>query len=311
MLLEGTLTPAKAPWTAKATVARRHLGPPGYGNLRGGGGGPGAEPASYPAYLLGHGWLAPAGAREGWLQHSPLVLDVLSEDKFSLFLLMVLGPPAVNCAWLSMQPSFTYWFGQSSFILTAAALLCVATGQAALLRGSLQRRLVCIASVFVPAACLLLTATFTRGAVGSLAGRLSSLDCYNFPAKMHVEEAWRAAAELKRQCVAARAAETPEATEAEVELMIPVKQCPGYEEGLARWESEWTYLEALEGTERCAGWCEPASRPLWRVFLNENPKDRCSLVAADIFGGQVLRVCSQVQLYCVVVLVGGFIFSLA
>lgn len=242
---------------------------------------------------------------------SPLINSVMSEDKLSLFLLVILGPPAVSCSWLSMQPTFTYWFGQSSVILTAAALLCVATGQAALIRGSLPRRLVLIVSVFVPVACLLLTATFTGGAVGGMAFRLQSLDCRNYAAKWHVEEAWRAAAQLKEACLANRTAATSEARQEEVELTMPVQECPGYEEGFAQWGYEWEYLKALEETERCAGWCEYSSKPLWRVFLNENPKDRCALAAADVLGGQVRRICSQVQLYCIIVLVSAFFFSMA
>jgi len=262
MLPEGTLSPAKSPWVSSSSSSssayiRRKLGPAGYGNLRGGG----LESDDYephlhphPAYLLGHGWLSEPCFGEGQgLLFSPLINSVMSEDKLSLFLLVILGPPAVSCSWLSMQPTFTYWFGQSSVILTAAALLCVATGQAALIRGSLPRRLVLIVSVFVPVACLLLTATFTGGAVGGMAFRLQSLDCRNYAAKWHVEEAWRAAAQLKEACLANRTAATSEARQEEVELTMPVQECPGYEEGFAQWGYEWEYLKALEETERCAG----------------------------------------------------------
>merc|ERR1719221_524405 len=66
------------------------------------------------------------------------------------------------------------------------------------------------------------------------------------------------------------------------------------------------YLQSLEESHHCAGWCEPAPEPLWLPQQSAGTKDSCSVAAGEILHGQVLRVAGQVEVYCLVVLVGGF-----
>lgn len=228
-----------------------------------------------------------------------LLAQVFCEDRVLLILMLLLGPPVVGCTLLSINTSALYWIGDVGFSASGGALLWATVGQVIMHRRLLSRRTACVMAVVIPTAGLLAAAHVHRTSAAYFASRLHNKECgTSFPAKHQLQLAWLAAEKIHDQCVSARADLSGILTDKQVELVMPVSHCPGYEEGLAEWGSEWAYLEALEGSHHCAGWCEFSPRPLWRVFMVRKPHDRCSLAASGVLDGLVYRTASQVEIYC-------------
>lgn len=242
----------------------------------------------------------------------PLIAKVFSEDRILLMLMLLLGPPVVACALLSLNTSALYWIGDVGLTSAAGALLWATVGQVVMHRRLLTRRTSCVLAVVVPTAGLLWAAHTHRTYAVYFSSRLHNKECgTSFHAKNHLQKAWLAADKIHAQCVSTRAnVSEGVVADSQVEAVQPVSHCPGYEEGLETWGSEWAYLEALEGSHHCAGWCEFSEKPLWRVFGNPNPQDRCSLAASGVLSGLVYRTAKQVELYCVVLLFGFILISL-
>lgn len=233
----------------------------------------------------------------------PLLDRVLSKDRFLLLLMLMLSPPVVACALLSLNTSALYWIGDAGLSAAVGALLWATVGQVIMQRGLASPRSASVFAVIFPTAGLLAAAHVHRTSATYFASRLHNRDCgTSFHEKHHLQRAWLAAEEIREKCVADRAVVTGEPTIGQVDQVMPVSHCPGYEEGLAEWGGEWAYLEALEGSHHCAGWCEYSERPLWRVFMDRMPHDRCSLAASGVLSGAVYRTASQVEIYCLSVL---------
>lgn len=242
-------------------------------------------------------------------QGQPLLAQVINEDRVLLILMLLLGPPVVACALLSLNTSALYWIGDVGFSASAGALLWATVGQVVMHRRILSRRTACVVAVVIPASGLLAAAHMHRTSAAYYSSRLQNKECgTSFHAKHHLQTAWLAAETIHKQCVAARAdVSTGALSPQQVETVMPVSNCPGYEAGLDTWGSEWAYLEALEGSHHCAGWCTFSQKPLWKVFGDKLPHDRCSLAASGVLGGNVYRTSIQVEIYCTAVL---FLFIL-
>mmetsp|Transcript_112628 Transcript_112628/g.342813 ORF Transcript_112628/g.342813 Transcript_112628/m.342813 type:complete len:303 (-) Transcript_112628:47-955(-) len=220
----------------------------------------------------------------------------LFQDKIVFILMLVLGLPAISCAAIASHPSVLYWVGRSGLVVPTAAMLWVLLSHEFLARKVVKRRLAVILVLVIPTASMMLAAHGHKVTAVGLRAKLETEDCLAFHGKARLERAWQEARQILDACVE-RQANLTGAPGAEVERVTSLRLCPGYAKGQARWAREWGYLEALEATQRCAGWCS-AERPLWRTFLGEAPHDRCSLVAAEMLGGEVHRTARQVVVYC-------------
>merc|ERR1711908_38807 len=77
-----------------------------------------------------------------------------------------------------------------------------------------------------------------------------------------------------------------------------IDKCEGYQEQLRR-NPGWNYLEHLETTSSCGGWCEP-STSLW-AYPGE-VQDPCSTSAAEDLQSEVTYPSMQVAIYDIFVL---------
>lgn len=233
----------------------------------------------------------------------PLLEKIFSKDRFLLMLMVVLSPPVVACTMLSFNTSALYWIGDIGFSAAGGAILWASVGQVVIYRGLASLRTATVLAVLLPTGGLMMAAHLYRTAAVNLSSRLHSLDCgRQFFEKHNLQVAWLAAEKILEDCVSARADVSGMSTYEQVQAVMPVTHCPGYEEGLAKWEGEWAYLEALEETHHCAGWCEFSEKPLWGVFGNKKPHDRCTLAASAVMSDLVYRSAFQVEIYCMAVI---------
>jgi len=248
---------------------------------------------------------------EPLLSLEPLAAEKYAfQDKLTFGLLLVLGPPGVSCACISFYPSVLYWIGSAGLVVPAATVLWILAGHNLLLRGLLRRRTAVILVFVLPTFALMAVAHAHKVAALSVHTELDAQDCVSFPGKRRLDLAWQAAREILDRCIDAES-DSAQAPREEVRQVTSVTRCPGYAEGSLRWGREWRYLEALESEHRCAGWCK-LETPVWQMFPDTDPPhDKCSLVAANMMGGEVYRTSRQVVYYCVLVMVTlGILFSM-
>lgn len=229
-------------------------------------------------------------------------------DKLIFVILLTLGPPAILLTCLSFQPAVILWIGRSGRAVAFFALLFALVGHDLLARGILRRRFAIIVLLVLPAATLGIAAHIHKVRAIDVRSRLEAHDCTTFPGKVRLEEAWQAANTLFDECIA-RQANLTGAPVVELHEVTRLKNCLGYESKMVDWGVEWDYLEYLETSQRCAGWCE-LGRPLWGPFLTSQPHDRCSLAAAQSMTTMVHRAALQAAVYCMAILVlFGTVFS--
>jgi len=229
-------------------------------------------------------------------------------DKLIFVLLLALGPPSILLTWLSFQPAVILWIGRSGRAVAFFALLLAIVGHDLLARGIVQRRFAVIVLLVLPAATLGVAAHVHKVRAIDVRSRLEAQDCTSFPGKVRLEQAWQEANLLFDSCIA-RQANLTGAPIKELHEVTRLRNCLGYETGMVTWGVEWDYLENLETSQRCAGWCE-LRHPLWGPFLSYQPHDRCSMAAAQMMTTQVQRTALQASIYCMAILVFvGTVFS--
>jgi len=229
-------------------------------------------------------------------------------DKLVFVILLALGAPAILLTWLSFQTGVILWIGRFGRVVSFFALMFAIVGHDLLARGIMRRRFAVIVLLVLPAATMGIAAHIHKVRALDVRSRLEAHDCTTFPGKVHLEAAWQAANNLYDGCMA-RQANLTGAPINELKEVTRLKNCVDYETGMVEWGTEWDYLEHLETTQRCAGWCT-LQRPLWHPFVTSEPHDRCSLAAAQMMTTKVQRTALQVASYCMAILVlFGTVFS--
>jgi len=248
------------------------------------------------------------------LASSPTDMTDTFHDKLMFVLLLSFGMPAISTAVLAYQSSMIFWVGRFGRILVPMCVIWVLVGFCFSKKDARNRQSSAILLIVLPTCALMIYAQITKLASMDASTQLKTSDCRSFTRKLEVEAAWQAAFDIRAACVADQVNQTG-SSETEVSLMLNIKGCRGYKEGLAQWQTEWDYLEGLEKEEYCAGWCSPA-HPLWvspdnHAHIRPQVRDRCSLAAAYNMDTQVRRTTRQIVSYSLLlmillgVLVGG------
>mmetsp|Transcript_27671 Transcript_27671/g.54301 ORF Transcript_27671/g.54301 Transcript_27671/m.54301 type:complete len:256 (-) Transcript_27671:51-818(-) len=250
-----------------------------------------------------------------WIEENPEAVPLAVKrhkdpfhDKLIFVLLLALGPPAILLTWLSFQPAVILWIGRAGRAVSFFALLLAVVGHDLLARGILRRRFAIIVLLVLPAATLGIAAHVHKVRAIDVRSKLEPHDCSTFPGKVRLEKAWEEANVLFDNCIAHQANLTSAPID-ELYQVTRLRNCVGYKLGMVKWGVEWNYLEYLETSQRCAGWCV-LRRPLWGPFLSFQPHDRCCLAAAQMMTTMVQRTALQAATYCMAILVlVGTVFS--
>lgn len=195
----------------------------------------------------------------------------------TLAIFAVMGPTFIDAYILAQDSSAEYWVGR---IAWAIIFLIPAIVMLAHLVQSWARRplfLALVASVAVPPLLSFIVGYVYMIPLSHAVVRLRSSDCTTFKSKFHIESAYREAASFYNDCLTAVAKNSSKTVE-EVEKELVISQCPKYDPEASGYQEEWRYLEALETSENCAGWCATGQKALWTH--GQTARDSCSLAAA-------------------------------
>jgi len=121
-------------------------------------------------------------------------------------------------------------------------------------------------------------------------------DCLSFPAKHATEMQFQNAKLYYANCVNEISNQTGVSIPAAVSL-YRITDCMNYNYQVKH-NPDWPYLQRLEETFRCGGWCSPG-QPLWTFQFT---KDSCSRAVADTLRYKVKWSMLQVVVYSLVTL---------
>jgi len=225
-------------------------------------------------------------------------------DKLVFVLLLMFGMPVVSTYWLSFQPNVVYWVGRQGRFVVFICATWLLVGYGLLKRSLANRRAFAILLIAFPACALMINGAFIKLTALNASTQLQSEDCTSFQGKFRMEAAWQAAHDILESCTAEQAQITG-APINEVAALMKLEDCSDYVRSLPQWRNEWLYLQTLERTDHCSGWCRQ-HEPLWMPGRKVSPyvtRDRCSLTAAVDLDTQVRRTSMQIIVYCVVFMI--------
>jgi len=203
----------------------------------------------------------------------------------TIALFAVFASAIVNGVRLAREPNAKYWVGEAGYAVLVIPLLVMLSH----LVQSYCRRplyLAIVASCAVPPLLTLVLGYMYFDPVNAAVARLLSTDCTTFPEKFQIEQAYKAASTFYDDCLAAEAKNKTLTVEA-VRQDTVISQCPGYNPVASGFPREWSYLQALEETEHCSGWCFDGEGALWTH--NPTSWDSCSSSAGMTMKNMVSR----------------------
>lgn len=117
---------------------------------------------------------------------------------------------------------------------------------------------------------------------------------YQLLQKLQVDYAYRSAAQIFDTCVQRVALSTNSTAEATA-LLLDVTDCSEFKTApsdvIKEYKDEWAYLQKLEETEGCSGWCTPGEPTIWT--RQHYVLDLCSKAAGNVISGKVMRSAMQ------------------
>lgn len=213
-------------------------------------------------------------------QYRELFPSILTIALFTIF-----GSSIINGVRLAQEPNAKYWVGECGYaVLAFPPLLIIAH-----IVQSYHRRPLYLAIVFscaIPPLMSVIIGFMYMDPVDAAASRLLSTDCTTFANKFLIQQAYLSANTFYDDCLAKQAKNTSTTVEVVKKNMV-ITQCPGYNPEAAGYPREWSYLQELEQTENCAGWCFDGEGALW----THNPSywNSCSAAAGMTLKNMVAR----------------------
>merc|ERR1719436_954865 len=158
---------------------------------------------------------------------------------------------------LQSKLTVKYWFGNTwictVLIVIAWFLIC----QFLLMTKLMSRIMVPIYMVSIPTAVMTVICQVQTWHMEGAGSVLESADCTSFPVKVHLESSWQRAHDLLQECSQRLANITgadPSET-AKLQGHLYNYDCPDYSAALETYRKDWEYLQHLETTYLCGGWC--------------------------------------------------------
>lgn len=141
-------------------------------------------------------------------------------------------------------------------------------------------------STVFPAVVLAISGYFVTMPLKHIGDDLRSPDCTSNSRKFEVETAYRKALEIFDSCVT-RVAVATKASVKETAPLLDLTDCAEYKSAgeFSKYGREWVYLEALEKSQFCSGWCTPGSPALWT--RNHDTLDLCASVSGIVLQEKV------------------------
>lgn len=218
---------------------------------------------------------------KGWFSyHRDLYPSLLT-----LVLFMLYGSSIINGIHLASNVNSWYWVGSKGYAVCAIPVLVVVSH---VVQAWFRRPMyfAVLASCIIPPLLSAFIGYQYMNPMANVVGRLQSTDCVTFRSKLLVEQAYKEALTVYTKCVNDKAKNTSKKVEV-VKKETVITQCPDYNPQDSGYAKEWEYLQGLEKTQACSGWCFDGEAALW----THNPLDwdSCSLAAAQNIHEEVVR----------------------
>lgn len=199
---------------------------------------------------------------------------------FTLAVLVAIAAPTIMCLHLGAQQSVKYWVGSLHYLAWFAPLFVLMCHMLHLFYGRPRYILMCL-TLFVPSTMLCMIGNSLPIPV---ALQLLSPDCTTFADKYHIQEAYIAARSIYNECIQDVIASSNQ-TMMQAQMSHTLEDCPNYKPAESNFFLEWQYLELLEKTQDCRGWCYEEDASLWVV--NTRPRDTCSKEVGMVTQGTI------------------------
>lgn len=213
-------------------------------------------------------------------------------DLFIFVCLLIFVFPFVKSCSLVVDVSVRFWVGEMFWVVTVLPLLLLLVGHAIHHKRKAPSKTAVVASLLGTSLVLGLTANHVVMRASDVGTLLASGDCSASDEKFEVEEAWQAAWRFWLEC-----AYTDGGVISFGASDRGIHDCSGYE-ALRVEQPSWGYLQQMEETYGCAGWCAPG-RLLWGGSAGfYDVRDHCSAVASEALSTKVLHLAVQVATSC-------------
>lgn len=156
-----------------------------------------------------------------------------------------------------------------------------------------------MASFIVPCVIFFLLGGSLRSRAGHIVSNLIFSDCGAHPDVRDLELAYKNAASKYETCTKG------------VDHAVLFQTCPNYETWLEEGKNKkyWEYLQFLETSFSCSGFCHATSNSLWTY--REVNGDSCALIVANVFRTKVSRIALMLMMYPIFVLFGFLVWNIA
>lgn len=236
-------------------------------------------------------------AGEGPSQEEPESLDSMLKLPFELkqtfVSSVVLFYPVVLCMILHSRLTVRFLVGNWAFWTAVAVPLWVLFCHVAIVRKVIPIRLAPIYTIIIPAACFAFACQIQAWQFNGQEAALLAKDCDSFLVKARLERSWWQAHEFFHNCTRTLSHITGASLE-ETKRMADFKGCEGYREAPLQLREDWSFLEHLEQTHYCGGWCS-VQLPIWSPV--SVPLDSCSQASARALVGNASLLSLQATTY--------------
>mmetsp|Transcript_100181 Transcript_100181/g.188771 ORF Transcript_100181/g.188771 Transcript_100181/m.188771 type:complete len:268 (+) Transcript_100181:147-950(+) len=212
---------------------------------------------------------------------------------------MLLSYPLVICVLFGFKPSVAYWLGNWTFRMAVFIMIWELVLFFTFVTKFIRKGAATIFMLILPAAVMAVACQLQEVNFKSISAMLISPDCHASPAKAQIQASWEAAGVFFDNCTKTLADGQGVSVE-ETRLVTPMYTCPGYQKEALKYGKDWVYIQGLEETYRCGGWCFP-DKPLW--YFSATAMDSCSLVSGRAMQRSISSLGMMVAVYaCVVML---------
>jgi hypothetical protein len=228
------------------------------------------------------------------------VKDVPFELKLSVFSWLVLFHPVMLCVLLGTKLSALYFCGRWVLYAAAVVPIWLVVCHVVFANRTVRQGLAPFAYLTMPAVLLFVICEVYVQVLSGQSAVLMSSDCETFQSKAMLERSWWSARDFLMNC-ADELSQTTGVGINETLSLVHIRECKGYEKAFMQHGVEWTYLEGIEKTYHCGGWCS-AQVPIWD--LQSQVVDSCSNAVAVIMQSDINILSWQVITYTAVLFVG-------
>jgi hypothetical protein len=225
---------------------------------------------------------------------------------FTLCVSAIFAAPLVVAWRLIVDPSARYWTRHQIDLIVVVVIFLVVVCHLLHMRAGRPRFWPTFFSTLFPALVLALSGYFIMTPLGHIGDELRSPDCTSNSQKFEVEMAYRRALEIFDACVT-RVASATKASVKETAPLLDLTDCAEYKSAgeFSKYGREWVYLEALETSQFCSGWCTPGSPALWS--RTHDTLDLCASVSGialqekvGLLGGRMLVLGFAIFIACLI-----------